>query len=405
MNSWLIISGLQFSGIVGTLVLLDTIIGANLYDARQIANQRNKRRTSLGLSKSTAFLVTILVSAHNNEVDIARCLESIARSSYRKHQTIVIDNNSSDETVRIARQAITRYPKKQMKLVARRLQGQTIASEYEAYKRYGKGELVLRLGATTTLDRHALSRAVRHFSSEPSMAMLRSKKVIQTSCIVAGLIDTYHNCLREISLKSASLNNADLYLQEQAFFRIDTFAGLAKQAKRTNFDLDGLQIPANRHTRSYYAEDVIISVPAQPSMYRFFASTYVMQKRRIHSLISQRRILFRSSGSYTLYVSWLRLPLAALSGLAGLFIPLAVTYFIYLAVRVQDPVFLIVSCGVMAVILLFAIWGDRQFSVRQKVLYSLGIPMTYAIFYVIALLQYFVIIGGLVSRQSEQTAS
>jgi glycosyltransferase involved in cell wall biosynthesis len=407
MGSWLIIPSLQFLGVVGALVLLDTIIGANLYDARQIASQRNKRVASALRSKkkSARFLVTILVSAHNNETDITRCLESITKSSYRKYQTIIIDNNSTDSTVRVARTTIASYPKKQMKLVARKRQDQTIASEYEVYKKYGKGDLVLRLDASNSLDRHALASAVRHFSSEPLLAMLRSKKLIQTSWIAAGLIARYQNCLREISLKSASVNNADVYLQEQAFFRADTFAELAKQANRTKLDLDGLQIPANRQNRSQYAEDVLISVPAQTSLYRFFTATYRMQKKRIHSLVSQRRILFKSGDNYTVYVSWLRLPLAVLSGLASLIIPLAITYFIYLAVRVQDPVFLVVSCGVMAVILLFAIWGDRQFSFRQKVLYSLGIPMTYLIFYAIALLQYLVIIGGLVSHLNEQPAA
>jgi glycosyltransferase involved in cell wall biosynthesis len=392
---------LQVSGVMGALVLLDTIICANLYDARQIAYEHQQKLITHTLLRSKQPLITILIAAHNDEAFIQQSIKSIAQSAYRTHQTIIIDYASTDNTRKFARDAIKQYPKKSMRIVARRLSNHTFLSEYEVFKKYGRGELILRLDARDVLDKHALSRAVWHFSKEPKLTMLRSKNVISSAWMVAGLFAIYQNCLREISLKAASVNNADLYLQEQAFFRKGTFIQLAQEATRHKRDLDGLRLLANRQNRSKYAEDVIIVSTAQPTIHQFFRRTYTFQIKRVHSFLSQRQIIFKAGYNYTKYLSWLRLPMVLVTGFVGLLVPLMITYFIYLAVRVEDPVFLIVSCLILAVILLFAIWGERQFSVRQKILYSLGIPMTYAVFYGISLMQYFVIIGGLLSKQND----
>ncbi len=400
MAGALVLIGLQVLGVMGALVLLDTIIGANLYDARQISYERQQKTMAHGVAKSKRSLVTILLYAHNDEAFIQYCIKSIACSSYRTHQTIIIDYASTDNTRKLARELIKQYPKKNMKVVARRQEAHTFLSEYEVFKKYGQGDLILRLDARSTLDMHALSRAVLHFTKESRLTMLRSKNVIRNSWIVAGLFAIYQNCLREISLKAASVNNADLYLQEQAFFKKETFAELAKEAIRHKQDLDSLLLPANRYNRSEYAEDVIVVHMPQSTIYEFYINTYNLQAKRVRSLFSQRRIIFKAGSSYTKYLSWLRLPMVILTGFVGLLVPLAITYFIYLAVKVEDPVFLIVSCLILAVILLFAIWGERQFSIKQKILYSLGIPMTYAVFFGISFMQYIVIFGGLLSKQN-----
>ena len=48
-------------------------------------------------------LFSIVVPTFNREDHIGRCLESIARQSYRDHEVVVVDNASADGTVEVVR--------------------------------------------------------------------------------------------------------------------------------------------------------------------------------------------------------------------------------------------------------------------------------------------------------------
>lgn len=48
--------------------------------------------------------LTIVIPAYNEEINLKRCLESVARQEVMPSKVIVVDNNSTDNTARIARQ-------------------------------------------------------------------------------------------------------------------------------------------------------------------------------------------------------------------------------------------------------------------------------------------------------------
>lgn len=55
------------------------------------------------MAKKSNPLVSIIVPTKNEEKNIERCLKSIKAQSYRNLEIIVVDNNSSDRTVEIAK--------------------------------------------------------------------------------------------------------------------------------------------------------------------------------------------------------------------------------------------------------------------------------------------------------------
>ena len=65
--------------------------------------------------------VSVVVVSHNSAEWIERCLESV-----RDHETIVVDNASSDDTVRIVR-VIPRWPR----VEATRLSGEDLRRLFE----------------------------------------------------------------------------------------------------------------------------------------------------------------------------------------------------------------------------------------------------------------------------------
>ena len=84
------------------------LIGGDIYDIRRHRLVQNgSSRPALG--RSSRPLVTVLVPAHNEELTLRRNLESIARSSYRNIEVIVINDSSTDRTRNIARYFQQKY--------------------------------------------------------------------------------------------------------------------------------------------------------------------------------------------------------------------------------------------------------------------------------------------------------
>src|SRR5882757_3770655 len=77
------------------------LVGANYYDIWQFRRAaRAKKRNHHQLRP----LVSVLIPAHNEELGIIRCLDSVRRSTYRKLEVIVVDDASSDNSRKLVRQ-------------------------------------------------------------------------------------------------------------------------------------------------------------------------------------------------------------------------------------------------------------------------------------------------------------
>src|SRR5690349_1389601 len=83
------------------------LIGANVYDMWQY---RRLHRHHSGAEAPYEPLVTVIMSAHNEEKVLMRSLDSIARSTYPKVQIVIMDDASTDATLAIARRFKRRHP-------------------------------------------------------------------------------------------------------------------------------------------------------------------------------------------------------------------------------------------------------------------------------------------------------
>ncbi len=62
-------------------------------------------------------MVSVLIPAHNEELGIIRCLDSVRRQTYRKLEIIVVDDASSDNTRKLDRQYIKQHPNRSIRLI------------------------------------------------------------------------------------------------------------------------------------------------------------------------------------------------------------------------------------------------------------------------------------------------
>src|SRR5690242_1171447 len=102
-------------GMINVLHFGFNIVGANIYDIKQAwRNHETKQK-----SRAKKPLVTVLISAYNEEKTIVRCLDSIRTNSYRKIQIIVVDDGSADTTRKIVRDYVQRYGYRNIRLMYR----------------------------------------------------------------------------------------------------------------------------------------------------------------------------------------------------------------------------------------------------------------------------------------------
>ena len=89
--------------------------------------------------------VSLVIPVHNEEKQIADCLRAIGQQRLKAYEVIVVDNNSTDRTVRIARQF------KFVKIVTAKRQGVVHARDrgFNA----AKGDIIGRIDADTRLPR------------------------------------------------------------------------------------------------------------------------------------------------------------------------------------------------------------------------------------------------------------
>ena len=159
---------------------------ANLYD---ILHMRRKKQLRKKPEAAKAFnpKVTVLIPAHNEQLGIIRCLETVSKSTYKNISIVVIDDASSDHTSRLVREFIGKHSSK----VASRFtikDGKTVREYFRtesdippiclltrpvnsgkasglnyALKYAVDGGLTMTLDADSALDPRAIENAVNYF--------------------------------------------------------------------------------------------------------------------------------------------------------------------------------------------------------------------------------------------------
>jgi len=124
--------------------------------------ERDGADRRLRLEELDEPLVSVVVCAHNNAGCIRQCLEGLAQSDYRRLQTIVFDDASDDDTLRIAEAGLARVPGASLLLRSEKNQGFVRACNEASLRARGQVLLLLNSDAIVYPGAiGALARALR----------------------------------------------------------------------------------------------------------------------------------------------------------------------------------------------------------------------------------------------------
>lgn len=376
-----IVVSIVFCGFITAALALTQVIGALISDIQVARLLRGQRLHPTARRYRHRPLITVVIATHNDARVIEHCLHRLVKNSYRKLQIIVADNKSTDDTKKIVKTFMAQHPNKSMKLYYERRRSAVTKSQVvaRARERYAAGELILYLQPSDQLDATALKKAVAYFNSDKSVDSLIMAEQLQTSATVAGLIYKYLHLMQQRAQKISCrpISQSARIIQRVALSTLDS-------------------------QQQFYAADVSVIVKQRVSIFWLLGQQYKALLYRGRLAQARRRRLSDHTGAQQLLSHWLQLLVDLYLGTAQLLMPLLTSYFVYLALSIHNTTLLFASWAMMAIFLGLAIWDNSHLGIRQKLVYTVGIPVTYMALFAISFLRIPVYVRLLLSRRSVQ---
>lgn len=364
------------------------LVGANYYDIRQFQSaSRIKKRDHHKLRP----LVSVLIPAHNEELGIVRCLDSVRRSTYRKLEIIVVDDASSDNTRRLVRQYIAQHPGRDIRLMYKRKNVGKAEALNHVLRNSANGDLVMTLDADSVLHHKSITNAVNYFAN-PKVVGVAANVRIMDSLTVLGLLQKFEHMVGYRSKKFFTVTNSEYIIGGVAStYRREVLRKVGFYDHDTTTEDIGLSLKivaqGNKENRIIYAANVLAMTEGVQTFKALMRQRYRWKLGGLQNLIKHRGLLANTDKRYSRGLTFYRIPMAFFGELMILLEPLAIGYVIYVCYLLASFSMLVGAYMTITLYLLFNLWPDEHMSVAKKLRMSLFAPVMYFVFYLMNIVQ------------------
>lgn len=364
------------------------LVGANYYDIWQF---RRAARAAKRDHHKLRPLVSVLIPAHNEELGIIRCLDSVRGNTYRKLEIIVVDDASTDNTRRLVREYITKHPKRDIRLMYKRRNVGKADALNHALRRGARGDLIMTLDADSVLHRKSISNAVSYFD-DPRVAGVAANVRILDSLSVLGLLQKFEHMIGYRSKKFFSVTNSEFIVGGVAStYRRSMLKTVRFYDNDTTTEDIGLSLKVvalgNKEHRVIYASNVLAMTEGVQTFRALLKQRYRWKLGSIQNLIKHRDLIAKTDRRYSLGLTFYRLPMAFFGELILLFEPLVIGYVIYVCYLLMNPSMLIGAYMTITGYLMLNVWPDEHMDRTKKLRMSLFAPTMYFVFYLMNVVQ------------------
>lgn len=378
-------------------------VASDLYDIKNIKFEKEKKNKSkLYFSKSYRPLITVIVPAHNEEVALERNLLSIANSSYKNVELIVVNDSSDDRTKSIALSYQRRYRGKLKRIKVLNVNVRGKAKAMNKGLRFAKGSLFMCLDADSVLTTNALKIAVQSFREKAVGALSSNVKIIPGKGIL--------NLLQRIEyMLNYQMKKAE------ALTRIQYIIGGVGSMYRMRivrtmhyYDTDTIteDIDLSMKMILHYGNKKFIGY--DPSMVVFSESvasiTELLQQRnrwkygRYQVFLKRRDLFFSKDKRLNRILSWVYLPYILLSEVTSAIEPLTLGYIMYLIIANGDFWTITGSVLTFCFYTIVLTSGAAQgYSQRERLKFIAIVPIAYFLMYILSYVEYMATIRGFTS--------
>ena len=131
----------------------------------------------MALPSNTKPFISSVVAAHNEEIHLSKCIDSLLNQTYQSHEIIIVENgNSSDKTFAIAKSYASRYPHK---IRAFSLKGKQRGpgNAWNFGTRVAKGSLIHIVGADLRYSKKYLAKGASFLMKSKEYGLVHSVEV------------------------------------------------------------------------------------------------------------------------------------------------------------------------------------------------------------------------------------
>jgi biofilm PGA synthesis N-glycosyltransferase PgaC len=363
------------------------LVGANYYDIKRFKKDSKVYKKKRGLRP----LVSVLIPAHNEELSIVRCLETVRKSTHRKFEIIVVDDASTDNTKRIVKKYIEDHPWVNIKLMYKQKNSGKANALNHALRHGAKGQLIMTLDADSGLGKKSMANAVRYFDDERVVGVAANVRVLDNFKIL-GLLQVFEYMIGYRSKKFYSLSNSEFIIGGVgSTYRTEVMKSVGYYDKDiiTEDIALSLKVAAqgNRENRLVYGVDVIAMTEAVGSLKGLMRQRYRWKMGILQSLVRQKHLLGNINSKYSLSLTFYRIPMAFFGELLIILEPFAIAFVVFLMIKSGNPMFLIGTYMTITGYMFLNIWPDELMNRRRKIKMSLlSVPM-YMVFYIMNFVQ------------------
>ena len=398
-------------GLINTIHLGLYIGGANIYDIRQF---RRAAAKPLKRKRGRRPLVSVIIPAHNEELVIKRCLDSIRTSSVRKLEVIVHNDRSTDATRPLVTAYQKQYPSFALRLVNRRKQVGKAGGVNYCIKQYAKGELIMTLDADCVVRRDAIKNAIAYFGDPQIVGVAANVRLLGTPTIL-GILQKIEHMIGYRSKKFYTVANCEFIVGGVAStYRREILARVGYYDTDTTTEDIGLSMKiaalGNREHRIIYAADVVATTEGAHSFHALLRQRYRWKLGSLQNLVKHTNLMGRLSPTHSRMLTLYRLPMAIVSEIILLLQPIVLSYIVYLSWHFHTLGLFAGAYLTITTYILWTVWPDEHTSLRHKLAMSAYAPLLYFTFYIMDAIQIISIVRcllhpRLVARRTVQAAT
>lgn len=388
------------------------LIAANFYDIWQRKRRFALRRGFAGPgARSTSQqqpsdhpLVSVIISAHNEEKVITRTLDSLAASQYPNVEFLVADDASKDRTKQLVRDYMVRHPDMNLHVYRMHRNVGKGSALNTLLRRHVRGEFVMTLDADSVLLPDTIQNAISYFA-DPTIAGVAANVRIMDEPTILGVLQKFEHMVGYRSKKMYSLLNCEFVVGGVASsYRMDVLRRVGFYDTDTQTEDIGLSIKivnlGNHSFRMVYAVDVVAMTEGVASFRALIKQRLRWKYGSLQNLIKYRHLLFNRSSRYSRTLTLYRMPMAIISEFGLLITPFAWSYLLYMTFVQYNPTLFVGAYLTITLYMLITIWFDENLRTAGRLRLSLYAFVSYFIFYIMDVVQFVGIVRCLYRSKS-----
>jgi hypothetical protein len=375
-----------FSLATFAIAALINIAGVNLYDAKQVKRLSHQLKHPHAKPYKKRPLVSIVITG--DETGLSESLENLSKLKYKNTEIVVSLLNPTKTAKKLIQNYKTTHVNKQIRYIQKQNILTSVGTLTSAM-RQRHGELVLVINSGTLLEKDSIHQAVTRFSLDEEIGILIANKKATAAEDVASIFQSLSLLIKGHVIKT---NNYFGMLEQGASFENSFYTKpVLKKLLKAYKDEDLSYLYESQKVKTDYESTTIIYTKSL-SLTQLAHQYFNQDRYNTIFWLLRFKYIATAKGTRARGLMLIKLVSVGVFNLALLTWPILLGYFVYLAISLKQPDFLLVSWAAMAIFMCYTILTAERVKYLQKLGYILLIPVYFTWYCISLVLHYLSIV-------------